>query len=109
MKRHEEQGVAIWSSNGTPVDCVKLALHELLPNRRPDLVIGGINHGDNGSVNAHYSGTMGVVLEGTMKYIPSVASPFATMMKTPTLNRCGLISAKSPNEYCARDSPKAFA
>lgn len=73
VKRHEEQGVAIWSSNGTPVDCVKLALHELLPNRRPDLVIGGINHGDNGSVNAHYSGTMGVVLEGTMKYIPSVA------------------------------------
>lgn len=72
-KRHEEQGIAIWSSNGTPVDCVKLALHELLPNRRPNLVIGGINHGDNGSVNSHYSGTMGVVLEGTMKYIPSVA------------------------------------
>ena len=38
-----------------------------------DMVIGGINHGDNGSVNSHYSGTMGVVLEGCMKYIPSVA------------------------------------
>jgi 5'-nucleotidase len=37
------------------------------------MVIGGINHGDNASVNAHYSGTMGVVLEGCMKYIPSVA------------------------------------
>ena len=41
--------------------------------RKPDMVIGGINHGDNGSVNTHYSGTMGVVLEGCMKYIPSVA------------------------------------
>ena len=65
-------GVEIWSCNGTPVDCVKLALEELVP-RRPDMVIGGINHGDNGSVNVHYSGTMGVTLEGCMKYIPSVA------------------------------------
>ncbi len=70
--RHREPGVEIWSSNGTPVDCVKLALHEIV-DRRPDLVLGGINHGDNGSVNSHYSGTMGVVMEGCMKYIPSVA------------------------------------
>jgi 5'-nucleotidase len=65
-------GIEIWSCNGTPVDCVKMALAELVP-RRPDMVIGGINHGDNASVNAHYSGTMGVTLEGCMKYIPSVA------------------------------------
>ena len=64
--------VDIWSCNGTPVDCVKMALAEICP-RRPDMVIGGINHGDNASVNAHYSGTMGVTLEGCMKYIPSVA------------------------------------
>jgi 5'-nucleotidase len=51
---------------------VKIALAELVP-RRPDIVIGGINHGDNASVNVHYSGTMGVVLEGCMKYISSVA------------------------------------
>ena len=71
-KRHEEEGLQIWSSSGTPVDCVKLALHEICP-RRPDMVVGGINHGDNASVNTHYSGTMGVTLEGCMKYIPSVA------------------------------------
>lgn len=62
----------IWSCNGTPVDCVKLALAELC-HRRPAMIIGGINHGDNASVNTHYSGTMGVVREGCMKYIPSVA------------------------------------
>ena len=73
VKRHEEEGVAVWSSNGTPTDCVKLALSVLLEGRRPDMVIGGINHGDNASVNTHYSGTMGVTLEGCMKYIPSVA------------------------------------
>ena len=70
--RRREAGVEVWSCSGTPTDCVKMALAELCP-RKPDLVLGGINHGDNGSVNTHYSGTMGVVLEGCMKYIPSVA------------------------------------
>ena len=72
QKREQHEGVEVWSCNGTPVDCVKLALSEIC-SRRPDVVIGGINHGDNASVNAHYSGTMGVTLEGCMKYIPSVA------------------------------------
>ena len=70
--REKREGVEIWSCNGTPVDCVKMALAEIVP-RKPDMVIGGINHGDNASVNVHYSGTMGVTLEGCMKYIPSVA------------------------------------
>ena len=70
--RKQSEGVEIWSCNGTPVDCVKMALSQIL-TRRPDMVIGGINHGDNGSVNTHYSGTMGVTMEGCMKYIPSVA------------------------------------
>ena len=70
--RRKESGVEVWSCNGTPTDCVKMALAELCP-RKPDLVLGGINHGDNASVNTHYSGTMGVVMEGCMKYIPSVA------------------------------------
>ena len=70
--REQSEDVEIWSCNGTPIDCVKLALHELVP-QRPDIVIGGINHGDNSSVNTHYSGTMGVVMEGCMKNIPSVA------------------------------------
>ena len=39
---------------------------------QPDLVVGGINHGDNSSVNLHYSGTMGVVIEGCLKGVPSI-------------------------------------
>ncbi len=66
-----EPGLEIYKCTGTPVDCVKLALHAVVP-RIPDVVIGGINHGDNSSVNVHYSGTMGVVLEGCLKGIPSV-------------------------------------
>jgi 5'-nucleotidase len=70
--REKRDGLEIWSCNGTPVDCVKMALGNIC-TRRPDMVIGGINHGDNASVNTHYSGTMGVTMEGCMKYIPSVA------------------------------------
>lgn len=70
--QRREEGIEVWSCNGTPVDCVKMALDNIV-DRWPSIVIGGINHGDNSSVNSHYSGTMGVVMEGCMKYIPSVA------------------------------------
>lgn len=67
-----EPGLSIYACTGTPVDCVKLALN-VLAERRPDMVVGGINHGDNASVNAHYSGTMGVAIEGALQGYPSVA------------------------------------
>ena len=62
----------MWACNGTPVDCLKIAIDQIC-DRMPDIVISGINHGDNASVNSHYSGTMGVAREGCMKGIPSVA------------------------------------
>ena len=61
--RHNMGDTVVWSCNGTPVDCVKLALDQFCRERRPDLILGGINHGDNSSVNNHYSGTMGVPLD----------------------------------------------
>ena len=61
-----------YAVGGTPVDCVKIAYWKLCP-RRPDLIIGGINHGDNASTNAHYSGTVGIAFEGAIKDIPSIA------------------------------------
>lgn len=68
----EEQDVTVWSCTGTPVDCIKLAFDNIC-SEKPAMVIGGINHGDNSAVNAHYSGTMGIAFEGCMKGIPSVA------------------------------------
>lgn len=66
----EIPGVVCYACSGTPVDCVKLALEQIVP-RRPDLLLSGINHGDNASISIHYSGTMGAVFEGCMKGIPS--------------------------------------
>ncbi len=53
----------MFTVNGTPVDCVKLAMSAIVP-RRPDLVLAGINHGSNSGCNVIYSGTMGAVMEG---------------------------------------------
>src|SRR5574344_36387 len=64
--------LTVWACSGTPIDCTKMAFEKLLP-RRTDLVLGGINHGDNCAVNAHYSGTMSIALEGCIKHVPSIA------------------------------------
>ncbi len=63
--------VKLFACTGTPVDCIKLAWEQIVP-RKPDLILSGINHGDNASISVHYSGTMGAVLEGCMKGIPSI-------------------------------------
>lgn len=67
----KDVGLTVYKCSGTPTDCVKLALHTVL-DRKPDLVVGGVNHGDNSATNVHYSGTMGVVIEGCLKGIPSI-------------------------------------
>lgn len=73
LRRLSDDGdVLIYSCSGTPVDCVKLALHHLFAHRRPDLIVSGINHGGNDSVCVIYSGTMGAVLEGCVVGIPAV-------------------------------------
>jgi 5'-nucleotidase len=57
--------------SGTPADCVKLAVDKVL-HRKPDLVVSGINHGSNSSINVLYSGTMSAAMEGAIEGIPSV-------------------------------------
>jgi 5'-nucleotidase len=60
-----------YACSGTPVDCVKMALYSLL-DRKPDVVVSGINHGSNSSINVIYSGTMSAAVEGAVEGIPSV-------------------------------------
>lgn len=65
------EGVKEFSCTGTPVDCVKLAIYRVL-KRRPDLLLSGINHGANYSINVIYSGTMSAAVEGAVEGIPSI-------------------------------------
>lgn len=66
-----KEGLTVCSCDGTPVDCVKLAVEHFCP-RRPDLVLSGINHGSNSSINVLYSGTMGAAIEAVALCIPSI-------------------------------------
>lgn len=60
-----------YSCSGTPADCVKLAIREIL-DRRPDLCVSGINHGSNSSINVIYSGTMSAAIEAGIEGIPAI-------------------------------------
>ncbi len=60
-----------YSCSGTPADCVKLAINELMP-RKPDLCVSGINHGSNSSINVIYSGTMSAAIEAGIEGIPAI-------------------------------------
>jgi 5'-nucleotidase len=70
-KIREEENVTVYACSGTPVDCVKLAISEVL-HRKPDILVSGINHGSNSSISIIYSGTMGAVIEGCVNGIQSV-------------------------------------
>ena len=72
LEKHiEEPGFTLYVCNGTPVDCVKIALNKLI-DRHPDLLLTGINHGANSSASVLYSGTMAAAIEGCMYNIPAI-------------------------------------
>ena len=73
----QQDGLTVYQCSGTPTDCVKLALDGLL-TQKPDLMVSGINHGDNASISIHYSGTVGAALEACMKQIPAIAYSLRT-------------------------------
>ena len=70
-KIQEQEGLTWYISTGTPTDCVKLALNGIV-DRKPDLLVAGVNHGSNAAINVIYSGTMGAVLEGCINGIKSI-------------------------------------
>lgn len=75
LRLYEEdifQDVQAFKSSGTPADCVKLAKHYVLKDRKPDLIVSGINHGSNTSISVLYSGTMSAAIEGALEGYPSI-------------------------------------
>jgi len=65
------KNIKSYTCSGTPVDCVKLAIYEVL-KKRPTLLVSGINHGSNAATNVLYSGTMSAAVEGAIEGIPSI-------------------------------------
>lgn len=88
VKRLEDyHGAAMYKVSGTPVDCVKIAVDNLL-SRKPDIVVSGINHGSNAAINVVYSGTMGAAFEGCAYGIPSIGFSLTSHSEDADFSPC---------------------
>jgi len=87
LHENVNSNIVKYSCTGTPVDCVKLAINKILP-RKPDLVLSGINHGSNSSINVIYSGTMAAAFEGCLEKIPSIGFSLLDYSSNADFNHC---------------------
>jgi 5'-nucleotidase len=72
IEEHDLNGAEVYTTNGTPADCVKIAREILFADKPIDLLVSGINHGSNAAINAMYSGTIGACLVAAEKGIPAI-------------------------------------
>ncbi|MEI6748744.1 MAG: 5'/3'-nucleotidase SurE [Bacteroidales bacterium] len=101
----KEVGYEEYSTNGTPVDCVKLGQKVIL-RRNPDLLVSGINHGSNSSINIIYSGTMAAVLEGAMEDIPSIGFSMSDYSHNADFSQCGPYITKLAENVLEKGLPQ---
>jgi len=94
-----------YSTNGTPVDCVKMAMNRLLP-RKPDLLLAGINHGGNASSSVIYSGTMAATIEACLYGIPSIGLSLLNFSKEADFSVAKQITHQIIKETIAKGIPK---
>ena len=85
--RVDEPHYRVFAIDGTPVDCVKLALSRLMP-QQPDVVLTGINHGYNSGANTIYSGTMGAAFEAAIHHVPAVAFSYGDYSPSCDMSSC---------------------
>ena len=76
-----------YSCSGTPADCVKLGVKQIL-DRRPDLCVSGINHGSNSSINVIYSGTMSAAIEAGVEGIPAIGFSLCNYKWSANFDAC---------------------
>lgn len=93
------------SCSGTPVDCVKLAVTEIL-NRKPDLCVSGINHGSNSSINVIYSGTMSAAVEAGIEGIPAIGFSLLDYDWKADFEQCQTFIRKIALEVLANGLPE---
>jgi 5'-nucleotidase len=86
----EKPGYSEYSCNGTPADCVKLG-EKVIIRGKPDLIVSGINHGSNASINILYSGTMAAVIEGAMENVPSIGFSLNDYMYDADFSHCAKV------------------
>jgi len=101
--------VPAYKCSGTPADCVKLAKHHLLKNRKPDLVVSGINHGSNTSISVLYSGTMSAAIEGAIEGLPAVGYSLCDYSSEADFTHIGEFVQKIASEVLKKGLPIGVA
>lgn len=98
-------GVEAYKTTGTPVDCVKLAIYKIL-KRKPDVLVSGINHGSNASINVIYSGTMSAAVEGALEGIPSVGFSLCDFAEDADFRASRIVARTVTKQVLAHGTPK---
>jgi 5'-nucleotidase len=98
-------GVEAYKTTGTPVDCVKLAIYKIL-KRKPDVLVSGINHGSNASINVIYSGTMSAAVEGALEGIPSVGFSLCDFAEDADFRASRDVARTVTKQVLAQGTPK---
>jgi len=85
----------MFSVRGTPTDCAIMAVHNLMP-QKPDLVLSGVNHGENAGADVTYSGTIAGAIEGTLLGVPSIALSLCLSGRKPATGHWDTPIAHAP-------------
>ena len=100
----KEPGFTSYVTNGTPVDGVKLVFNSLC-DRKPDLLVSGINHGSNSSSSVLYSGTMAAAMEGAVNHIPSVGFSLLSYAQDADFSASGKVAEEIIQQLLERRLP----
>ncbi|MFT5337896.1 MAG: 5'-nucleotidase [Luteibaculaceae bacterium] len=98
-------GVEAYSCSGTPVDCVKIAISQVF-DQKPDLLLSGINHGANNSINVIYSGTMSAAVEGALENIPSIGFSLLNHSADADFSACAALFPRIIERVISDDFPE---
>lgn len=102
-------GVLAYKCSGTPADCVKLAKHHVLKDRKPDIVVSGINHGSNTSISVLYSGTMSAAIEAAIEGMPAIGFSLCDYSSNADFLHALDYVRKITEEALAKGIPKGVA
>ena len=98
-----------YKCSGTPADCVKIAKHHLLKERKIDLIVSGINHGSNSSISVLYSGTMSAAIEGAIENTPSIGFSLCDYDPNASLSHTGPFIKKIVQNALQKGIPDSIA
>ncbi len=108
-KNDQFEGIEAYECSGTPADCVKLAKHHVLKDRKIDLVISGVNHGSNSSISVLYSGTMSAAIEGAIEGLPSIGFSYCDYDPNGDMSHIDEYLVKIVNEALKNSMPRGIA